>query len=98
MRLGFPFFMLALCLAATSVFAASRPSTVAELLEDDGENLIKQMISQQGGAGSIETVDVYSGKATVKIIPMPLFHRALAWWSYNIDAKTKVREDRFLRF
>src|SRR5258707_746023 len=49
MRFRPRFLMLALCLAATSAPAASRPSTVAELLEDDGENLIKQMFSQQPG-------------------------------------------------
>jgi len=90
--------MLTLCLASTSALAGSRPSTVAELLEDDGENLIKQMISQQGGAGSIETTDVYSGTSAVKIIPMQLYQRALAGWAYKIAEKPKVGEYRFIRF
>jgi hypothetical protein len=90
--------MLALCLAAGCALAASRPSTVAELLEDDGENLIKQMVSQQGGAGSIETIDVYSGKSAVKIIPMQLYQRCLAGWSYKIAEKPQVAEYRFIRF
>jgi len=90
--------MLVLCLAATSVPAASRPSTVAELLEDGGENLIKQMISQQGGAGSIETIDVYSGRCAVKITPMQLYQRELPGWAYKIAEKPKVGEYRFIRF
>jgi hypothetical protein len=90
--------LLALCLAATAAPAASRPSTVAELLEDDGENLIKQMISQQGGAGSIETTDFFSGKSAVKIIPMQLYQRALPGWSYKISEKPQVGEYRFIRF
>jgi len=98
MRFRPRFLLLALCLAATSAPAASRPSTVAELLEDDGENLIRQMISQQGGAGSIETIDVYSGTSAVKIIPMQLYQRALPGWAYKIAEKPKVGEYRFIRF
>jgi hypothetical protein len=90
--------MLALCLASTFAPAASRPSTVAELLEDDGETLIKQMVSQQGGAGSIETANVYSGRSAVKIIPMQLYQRAVPGWAYKIAEKPKVGEYRFIRF
>jgi hypothetical protein len=86
-----------LCLAATAP-AASRPSTVAELLEDNGENLIRQMISQQGGAGSIETIDLFSGKSAVKIIPMQLYQRALPGWAYKITENPQVNEYRFIRF
>src|SRR5438046_3437320 len=98
MRFRPRFLMLTLCLASTSALAGSRPSTVAELLEDDGENLIKQMISQQGGVGTIETIDVYSGKSSVKIIPMQLYQRALPGWAYKITEKPKVGEYRFIRF
>src|SRR5437763_15336474 len=98
MRFGLRFLMLPLCLAATTAAAGSRPSTVAELLEDDGENLIKQMVSQQGGAGSIETVDVFSGRSAVKITPMQLYQRAVPGWAYKIAEKPKVGEYRFIRF
>jgi hypothetical protein len=90
--------MLLLCLGASSALAASRPSTVAELLEDGGENLMKQMISQQGGAGSIELSDVYSGVSAVKITPMQLYQRALPGWAYKIAETPKVGEYRYIRF
>jgi len=90
--------MLVLCMITASSQAASRPSTVAELLEDDGQSLIKQMVSQQGGAGTIEVTDVYSGGSCVKITPMQLYQRALAGWAYKIVEKPGVGEYRFIRF
>jgi hypothetical protein len=98
MRIGSRFLMLAVFLAGSSALAASRPSTIAELLEDDGENLIKLMISQQGGAGSIEANDVFSGRSAVKITPMQLYQRALPGWAYKIAEKPRVGEYRYIRF
>src|SRR3954471_11240381 len=90
--------LLALCLAASSLPAASRPSTVAELLEDGGDKLIRQMLSQQGGVGGIEFTDVYSGQSAVKITPMQLYQRALPGWAYKIAEKPNVGEYRYIRF
>jgi len=91
-------FWLAVLLLSASAAAASRPSTVAELLEDDGENLIRQMLSQQGGVGGIEFRDVYCGKSAVKIVPMQLYQRALRGWAYKIAEKPRAGEYRFIRF
>jgi hypothetical protein len=92
------FFLLAIFLAANSTSAASRPSTVAELLEDNGGNLIRLMVSQQGGAGSITIDDVFSGKSAVRITPMQLYQRALPGWAYKIAEHPKVGEYRYIRF
>jgi hypothetical protein len=92
------FLSIVLCLGTGSALGASRPSTVAELLEDGGENLIRQMLSQQGGVGGIEFADVYSGQSAVKITPMQLYQRELAGWAYKIVEKPKVGEYRFIRF
>src|ERR1044072_5379901 len=97
MRFGARFSILVLFLSAACGLA-SRPSTVAELLEDDGQSLIRLMVSQQGGVGSIENNDVYSGKSAVKITPMQLYQRALPGWAYKIAEKPKVGEYRFIRF
>jgi hypothetical protein len=93
------FAMVAGCLVAMgSADAASRPSTVAEILEDRGDALIKLMASQGGGQGIIETADVFSGESCVKIIPMQLFERRLAGWNYRIVENPRVGEYRYIRF
>jgi hypothetical protein len=56
------------------------------------------MISQQGGAGSIESTDVYSGKSASKSFPMQLYQRALPGWAYKIAEKPNAGEYRFIRF
>jgi hypothetical protein len=73
---------------------------VAELLEDNADTLLKQLTNPTGdpGEGHVEKAVVFSGKSSVKIIPMQRFEPAIPGWKYRIAEKPKVGEYRYLRF
>jgi hypothetical protein len=76
---------------------ASRPA-VAELLEDNGETLLKQFIHRDGsGTSRVETIITYSGKSSLKIIPLQRYSPALPGWNYRITEKPGPGEYRYLR-
>ena len=88
----------AMLLARADPTPARPAANTVELLEDDAQNLINKLASQGGGRGLVETSDVYSGKAAIKIIPMQLFERNIPGWSHRIVEKPAVGEYRYLRF
>jgi hypothetical protein len=71
---------------------------VAELLQDNGEALMQQLGSQEGGAGTLELKDVFAGKSCVKITPMQLYQREIPGWKYKIVEKPNPGEYRYVRF
>lgn len=79
--------------------AQPKKNAVVELLEDDGEVLIKQFTNPggEGGVASVEKDIIYSGKSGIKIIPLQRYHPSLAGWAYRIVANPKPGEYRYLR-
>jgi hypothetical protein len=89
---------------ATATFAASpapgeggRRGSV-ELLEDDAQGLLAKLTNADGGPASVESKDVYSGRAAIKIVPMQRYQRNIPGWSYRITREPAPGEYRFLRF
>jgi len=87
------------CFSPGDAKAADRPPQpgVAELLEDDGEALLKQL-SGGPGEGHVEKGVVFSGKSSLKIIPMQRYARVIPGWKYRIMEKPKAGEYRYVRF
>ncbi|MBM4072230.1 MAG: hypothetical protein FJ271_25380 [Planctomycetes bacterium] len=73
---------------------------VAELFEDDAEELLKKLTNPTGdsGEGRVEKAVVFSGKTSIKIIPMQRFHPQIPGWKYRIAKAPKAGEFRYLRF
>src|SRR5215212_1989808 len=94
----FSFLILLLCLTPLPLHAASRPSTVAEILEDNGQALIPKLLDESGGRTTIDTTDFFSGTSCIKLMPMQLQQRNIPGWGYRIVEKPKVGEYRFIRF
>jgi hypothetical protein len=89
----------ALLFALASRADPPRPA-VAEVLEDNGEALLKQLTNPTGdpGEGHVEKAVVFSGKSSVKIVPMQRFEPAIPGWKYRIMEKPAAGEYRYLRF
>jgi hypothetical protein len=94
-------------LVATTVFleighAGPRrsPPAVAKLFEDDAETLLRALTNPTGdpGEGHVETKDVFSGRRSIKILPMQRFHPAVPGWAFRIAECPKDGEFRYLRF
>lgn len=91
--------VLSLGMGLVSTLRAERPyKPVAEIMEDDAEGLLKHLDGQDRGLGTVETSDVFSGKAAIKITPMQRYSRSIPNWSYHITEHPKVGEYRYLRF
>jgi hypothetical protein len=90
------------CCGAENARCADPPRRpdVAELLEDDGEALLKQLTNPTGdpGEGHVEKAVVFSGKSSVRIVPMQRFQPSIPGWKYRIAEKPKPGEYRYLRF
>jgi hypothetical protein len=86
--------------ASAQVPAAPAPPTVATLLEDNGEALLKLLTNPTGdpGEGRIEREVTFSGSSSIKIIPMQRFHPHIPGWGYRIVEKPGPDEYRYLRF
>jgi len=90
---------LLLLLTITSTSLAEAPyKPIAELMEDNAEALLKNLEGQDGGQGLVETTDIYSGKASIKILPMQRYARNIPNWAYHITENPKPGEYRFVRF
>ncbi len=78
---------------------AQKPAT-AKLLEDNAEALLKRLTNPTGdpGEGHVEKMVIFSGKSSIKIIPMQRFHPGIPGWKYRITEKPKPGEYRYLRF
>src|SRR4051794_33243387 len=72
-------------------------SGVAEVLEDNAEALLKRL-GGGPGEGHVEKAVVFSGKESIKIIPMQRYERAIPGWKYRIVEKPKAGEYRYVRF
>src|SRR3954452_5021808 len=88
--------LLAGCPAWLRAAGPPRPE-VAELLEDNADALLKRL-SGGPGDGAVEKAVVFSGKESIKIIPMQRYARAVPGWQYRIREKPRPGEYRYLRF
>src|SRR5262245_4033326 len=73
---------------------------VAELFEDKADELLLKLTNPTGdsGEGRVEKDVVFSGKASIKIIPMQRFHPRIPGWKFRITKAPKPGEFRYLRF
>ena len=73
---------------------------VAMLLEDNGDELLPKLTNPTGcpGEGHVEKDDVFSGKTSIRIVPMQRFSPAIPEWKFHITEKPKPGEYRYLRF
>jgi hypothetical protein len=91
--------LLLVCLiVCASAHAASRPSTVAEILEDDGATLITKLQDESGGRSIADSTDLFSGRSSLRVMPMQLQQRVIPNWRYRITEHPKIGEYRFIRF
>src|SRR3954466_1546842 len=74
-----------------------RSPAVAEVLEDNAEALLKQLTGGPGD-GRAEKAVVYSGKESIKILPMQRYERGIPGWKYRIVEKPGPGEYRYVRF
>jgi hypothetical protein len=76
------------------------PPRVARILEDNAAELLARLTNPTGdpGQGFVETDDVFSGSAAIKIIPMQRFEPRIPGWAYKITEHPGLGEYRFVRF
>src|SRR5215217_4599970 len=84
------FVLWAILLSPTVPFAEAAddvPPAVARILEDNAAELLARLTNPTGdpGQGLVETDDVYSGTAAIKIIPMQRFEPRIPGWGYKIS-------------
>lgn len=91
---------LAFAILVASHLPAAEPGNVVALFEDDAEGLLKLLDNPTGdpGQGLPEKTVVFSGKESIKIIPMQRFSPDIKGWKHRIVEKPKPGEYRFLRF
>src|SRR5438270_14016548 len=94
-----PFVGAFLAILSASSLAAEqpRPPAVAEVLEDNAAALLGQLTGGPGD-GQVEKGVIFSGKESIRIIPMQRFERAIPGWKYRIVEKPKPGEYRYVRF
>lgn len=88
-------------LAPRNLWAQSAEAPrVAELFEDSAEELLKKLTNPTGGAGEghVEKAVVFSGKASIKIIPMQRYNPRIPGWKFRITKAPRPGEFRYLRF
>lgn len=101
---AFPALMVILCCGvpwkAPAVPVPRRQLFIRALLDENGKALLKQMTNPTGdpGQGFVETEVVYSGKSSVRIVPMQRFHPSLPGWKFPIRNNPRPGEYRYLRF
>jgi hypothetical protein len=80
--------------------ADDAPSPVARILEDNAAELLARLTNPTGdpGQGFVETDDVFSGTAAIKIVPMQRFEPRIPGWAYKITEHPGLGEYRFVRF
>ncbi len=73
---------------------------VALLLEDNGDELLPKLTNPTGcpGEGHVEKDVVFSGKSSVRIVPMQRFSPEIPEWKFCITEKPAAGEYRYLRF
>src|SRR5215212_8927926 len=76
---------------------AAEPPAVAEVLEDNAAALLGKL-SGGPGDGQVEKTVVFSGKESIRIVPMQRYERAIPGWKYRIVEKPGWGEYRYLRF
>src|SRR4051794_6614286 len=78
----------------------ARSAAVAELLEDNAEVLLLKLTNPTGdsGEGHVEKSVVFSGKSSIRIVPLQRFEPAIPGWKYQIAEKPGPGEYRYLRF
>src|SRR6478735_1933584 len=89
--------LLASCPASAADDAAPH---VAPLLEDNAAELLARLTNPTGdpGQGFVETDDVFSGKAAIKILPMQRFEPRIPGWAFKIAEHPGRGEYRYVRF
>jgi hypothetical protein len=73
---------------------------VVELFEDDADGLIRALTHEHSypGQAHVETVEVFSGRRSIRITPVQRQNPALPGWSFRIAEKPGPGEFRYLRF
>src|SRR3954462_2593459 len=76
-----------------------RPA-VAELFEDDAAFLVRNLAHEHSypGEAHAEAADVYSGRRSIKIIPMQRQSPAVPGWAFRVAERPGPGEFRYLRF
>lgn len=90
-------------LIVPSVSQAADKPAVVELFEDDAAGLIAQLTKGGISGGEdvkavVETDDVFSGKAALRVSPAQRFNPDIKGWDFSITEKPKEGEYRYLRF
>jgi hypothetical protein len=92
--------------AALAAVAAADPPpprprpAVAELFEDDAAFLVRNLNHEHSypGEAHAEAADVYSGRRSIKIIPMQRQSPAVPGWAFRVAERPGPGEFRYLRF
>lgn len=73
---------------------------VAELLEDNGDDLLPKLTNPTGcpGEGHIEKEAPFSGTSCLRIVPMQRYEPRIPGWEFLIREAPKAGEFRYLRF
>lgn len=97
---SFGFAIVVLLLLSASPVAAQQPGVI-ELLEDDANNLSKQL-NNDGAVDAtqirLELRDVYSGVASIRVTPFQRFSARIPNWGYPVREKPGDGQYRFIRF
>jgi hypothetical protein len=82
-----------------SVFAEDA-MTVATILEENADALLKVLTNPTGdpGEGHVERATVFSGQQSIRIVPMQRFNNRIPGWAFPIRETPKAGEYRYLRF
>src|SRR4051812_46596669 len=80
--------------------AAELPAPIALILEDNATELLPKLTNPTGdpGEGHLDEKEVFSGKSSIRIVPLQRFNNFIPGWKYLIREKPKPGEFRYLRF
>jgi len=99
-----PFVIVIIASVSVAIAApATQPAAppVATLLEDNAEQLLPLLTNPTGdsGEGHVETTTVFSGKSSVRIVPLQRFSPHIAGWAYKIVERPDAPDEfRYLRY
>ena len=103
MRLSWTIVAIILALSP-SLSADDKPPSeakgVAELLEDNGDELLPKLTNPTGcpGEGHVEKEAPFSGTSCLRIVPMQRYEPRIPGWEFLIRETPKAGEFRYLRF
>lgn len=91
--------LAALAAGADPIPPRPRPA-VAELFEDDADFLVRTLTHEHSypGQAHAEAADVFSGRRSIRIVPMQRQSPAVPGWAFRIRERPGPGEFRYLRF